>query len=92
MENTYGIWKSFFTALPKIKQKLELPAKRSGIDTDAALYLILLLDFSDDALNIPDKLKNEIINKGLAEYNGNSMSLTGKGAILAKSFVISLEK
>ena len=92
MENIYEIWKGFFNMLPELKAKIEPLAKRSGLNIDTALYLILLFDFSDEGLNIPQNLKEQLINKGLAEYNNERIVLTGKGSILAKSVIMNIGK
>ncbi len=92
MKNIYEIWKEFFNLLPMLKEKIEPLAKRSGLDIDTALYLILLFDFSDEGLNIPQNLKEQLINKGLAEYNNERTVLTGKGSILAKSIIMNIGK
>ena len=92
MSSFYGDWKKFFEILPELKFKIEPLAKRSGISTDSALYLVLLADFSDKDLIIPDSLREILISRSLAEYTECGLKLTGKGAILAKSFIQYLEK
>lgn len=81
-----NLWYDFFEFLPKYRQKLAPIADRSGISADSAILLTLIYEFKELSLPIDNELYNELISKGLLIQN-NGYNVTGKGAILAKSFV-----
>jgi len=86
MENAYNILSECLRILPSVKTALEPFAKRSSISADAAIALVIISDFQGFKNYIDPKIKSELSDSGLCEYNENGISVTGKGAILAKSF------
>ena len=92
MERLYDIWKGFFGRFSDVRAAIEPYAKRSGIDIETALSLILLYDFAELSDLINEASKEKLIIKGLAEYNGDRLLVSSKGAILAKSYILALSK
>lgn len=92
MENAYSILAECIRVLTSVKTELEPYAKRSSISSDAAVALVLIADFKESENYIPDSVKSELSDSDLCEYNENGISVTGKGAILAKSFANILKK
>ena len=90
MDKKIEIFNDFFKILPSLEKCIENSAVRSGISSKAALYL-LALNNSDFMEYIPE-LINELKNKGLIDYEENTLKPTSKGMILAKSFNNLLEK
>lgn len=85
--NLYDVWKEFFENLPKISATVEPYAKRSGITTRQALILILLNDFNDFDLTLLSDDIDALVELGYIAENNGQISVTGKGAILTKSFI-----
>ncbi len=92
LENAYNTISKFNTAVPKIKGILAPLAKRSGISLESALLMIAVSDFNELICFLSNSAKTELIANGLAEYNEERIALTGKGKILAKSFIAVVEK
>ena len=92
MENAYSILAECIRIMPSVKTALEPFAKRSSISVDAAVALVLISDFKGSEDYISDSVKSELSDSGLCEYNENGISVTGKGAILAKSFAYIIKK
>ena len=85
--NLYDVWKEFFENLPKISAAVEPYAKRSGITTRQALILILLNYFNDFDLTLVSGHIDALVKLGYIAKNNGQISVTGKGAILTKSFI-----
>lgn len=80
-----NIWTLFWKYLPIIREKMEPVSKRSGISADAAILLTVIYENNNTNLPIEKYLYKELFDKGLiSEIDGGAV--TGKGAILAKSF------
>ncbi len=92
MENLYNIWNLFWKSYPDIKSSVSPFAKRSGLSEDAALFLMLIYEFGDTDIPIDKSVTDELCEKGLAKIDGGEYTVTGKGAILAKSFCGVLSK
>ena len=64
---------------------MESVSKRSGISVDAAILLTVIYENNNQNLPVEKCLYKELYEKGLiTEIDGGTV--TGKGAILAKSF------
>lgn len=78
-----------FEFLPQLETYLEPIAKRSGLTSKEAIVLMVLSDYK----NISDLFNQSIFNclkaKGLIT---DDLSLTGKGAIIAKSVITAKNK
>lgn len=85
MENK-NYWCDFFKSLPKVLEKIQSAAKRSGISADAAILLTVIYEFPKLKLPVDKTMLDELILKGLILNNGE-YTATGKGAILAKAFI-----
>ena len=85
MENK-NYWCVFFDSLPKVREKIESAAKRSGISADAAILLTVIYEFPKLKLPVDKAMFDELISKGLISNDGE-YTATGKGAILAKAFI-----
>ncbi len=78
-------WKYFWESIPKLLEKTEPIAKRSGLTADGAILLTVINDYPRINLPIEAKFFDELISKGLIT-DKNGYEVTGKGAILAKAF------
>ena len=88
----YNIWNDFFKALPEIKSKIELSAKKNGLETESALLLITAYGYPENNVLTNEKFVKQLCEKGLAEYTEKGLTVTSRGAILAKSLESSLKK
>ncbi len=91
MENLVNTFESFFEKIPEFENAVSAVAKRSGLSASAALCLMAIYKFPNTKL-FCDSILNELCQKGLAESLNDSFKITGKGAILAKSFYINFER
>lgn len=92
MAELYNIWNSFFNSVADIKNGIEPTAKRSGLTADTALLLIIINDYPEINIPISENLIKTLCDKGLTEYTEKGFKVTSKGAILAKSFELTLKK
>ena len=90
MSKPIDTFNDFFKYLPLLKKSIEPQAKRSGISSAAALYLLTLNNSSFQYND--EEILQELKNKGLIEIEDNIIKITSKGSILAKSFNNTLEK
>lgn len=88
----FSVWRTFFEKYDDIASAVSAAAKRSGLTADEALSLILLNEFPEKADLLDTPVAEKLFLSGLAQMRENAITVTGKGAILAKSFVTSLSK
>ena len=86
MENNNNIWECFFKNLPILSQAILPHAKRSGISTDSAILLTIYSEFPDISIPVREELVEELKCKGLISVGDGRITVTSKGAILAKAF------
>ena len=87
MESLYSEFKNFFEILPKIKSIIEPYAKRSSLTSKQALLLMVINDFNEFDLSLYSDDIKVLANLGLITENNGKNIITGKGAILVKSFI-----
>lgn len=92
MNGLYDIFNSFFNSLAEIKKGLEPIANRSGLTSDEALLLIIINVYSEIDIKTNGNLINQLCERGLTEYTEKRISVTSRGAILAKSLELALKK
>ncbi len=92
MNGLYDIFNSFFNSLAEIKNGLEPIANRSGLTSDEALLLIIINVYSEIDIKTNGNLINQLCERGLTEYTEKRISVTSRGAILAKSLELALKK
>ena len=85
MENDF--WSSFFNKLPYVLEIFKANAKRSGISEYSAVLLTIYSEFPDIYIPIKEEIKQELISKDLINVDDDKITVTSKGAILAKSFI-----
>ncbi len=91
MGEIYNLWDDFFKSLPEIKNKIEATAVKNGLDTDSALLLVVISNYSELKFNADQNSIKVLCDKGLCEYNENILKATTRGAILAKSLTMTLK-
>ena len=87
MENLYLEFNNFIKILPQIKSKVEPYAIRSGLTSKQALLLMVINDFSKLDLSLYSDDITVLLKLGLISENNGNNTITGKGAILVKSFI-----
>lgn len=75
----------FFEQLEISREKIKTTAKRSGISEDTAILLAIIYQFPKIDLPVNDEMFEQLKSKGLITPSV-PYCVTGKGAILAKSF------
>lgn len=75
----------FFEKIDICREKISSCAKRSGISEDAAILLAVIYQFPKIYLPLKEELFEQLKTKGLITTDG-PYYVSGKGAILAKSF------
>lgn len=91
MGKSYDLWNNFFESLPKIKSHIESAALKNGLDTDIALLLVAISNYPDLKLSADQNSIKVLCDKGLCEYNENTLKATPRGNILAKSLTMTLK-
>ncbi|MBR7132890.1 MAG: hypothetical protein IKD04_05105 [Clostridia bacterium] len=81
----------FLKILPKLIESAEPIAKRSGILPQAALLLSVAEAFPDFAAN-NEKYLSQLLRCGFVKLDNQTVTVTGKGAILAKAVKAAVEK
>ena len=87
MNENHDFFDTFFINLSKLLEIYEPIAKRSGISAESAVLLTALWDYEGMRLPVKNDLFDELIEKKLICFTDNKYKTTGKGAILAKSFI-----
>lgn len=67
-------------------------AQKSGIETGAVLLLLCLCENCDITEILKEQYLMQLFTVGFAELKEGKISVTGKGAIFAKSISIALQK
>ena len=91
MGNEQDILCSILRFLPQITESVTVISKRSGISPQAALLLSVVESFPEFALSQRMYL-SQLENEGFVKLEGNDITVTGKGAILAKAVKDAKEK
>ncbi len=81
----FELYKSSFAALADLDKSLSAAANKNKISTGALILLLALNNGIDLSQLFRAEFANELINMGFLQKTENAFSVTGKGAILAKS-------
>jgi len=81
----FEVYKSSFKALSDLKDALHPAAIKNKVSPVALILLLALNSGVDLSYIISDEAITELINSGFALMENGAITLTGKGAILAKS-------
>ena len=92
MGEYYNTFDKFFKALPQIENLMEPFSLKNRLTVDASLLLIVLYSFPELKFGADQNLIKDLCDKGLCECEENSITVTSKGAILAKSLLTALQK
>jgi len=87
-----GVFATVLSDIPLLCNILEPFAKRSKISSKAAIMLLALNNGTDLSEIFKDTYSAELINSGFAEIKEKNLTITGKGAIFAKSLINTVEK
>lgn len=90
MEN--GLFFSAINNYSVLFNFLEPYAKKNRISTGAVIFLLAINEEVDLSAVFKAEFKDELIGCGLIEATENSVKITGKGAILAKSLKVAVQK
>lgn len=92
MAELYNIFDAFFKALPEIKNKMDAVAKKNGLDSSSALLLFSVYSYPENKISSSEISIKKLCDKGLVEYTEKGLSVTSRGAILAKSLELAFKK
>lgn len=82
-------------ALPTFCDYIVPTAKKSGISPEAALFLLVLNEYSeyiDFYFSGKQNIAQELVSKGCINFENEKYILTSKGSIVAKSISIAKQK
>ena len=82
----------FFDVLPQIENILEQNAKRIGVTPRQAVLLLIINESKDVDLSLYSEDIAHLSKLGLITENNGNNTVTGKGAILAKSYIDKINK
>ena len=79
------MYKTSFEAMHNLKETLSCVANKNKISAEALIVLLALNCGTDLSFFVKDEFVQELIKLGFVKIENANISITGKGAILAKS-------
>ena len=86
------VFEAFFKTIPQLEEKIKPYAKNASLEPKEAILLLAYYYGDSFDIDVNEKLKQRLIQKGLIEYNYKSLSFSKKGEIIVKSVINGLKR
>ena len=81
----FEVYKESFKAIVELNSVLNAAAVKNKVSEGALTALLALNNGVDLSFLVKDEFIDELVKSGFIKIENNAVSITGKGAILAKS-------